>query len=156
MKKFLFALATLLLSPLVQAEVAGVYLSSADPALIVTVHHNGNSLLVLHHAPTLYGATLDMGNGQSVTPLAGNALTYLLGQLSADGQSATVIGTGAGGLCAATYQLKFSDAGLRMSLQALQATAISAQFGVDCPALATQQKADEQSVGGAPLLVKIF
>lgn len=134
MKKFLFALVALLLSPLALAEVAGVYLSSTDPALIVTVHHNGNSLLVLHHAPLASGASLDIGNGQIVTPLTGNTLTYLLGQLSADGQSATAIGTGAGGLCAATYQLKFADAGLRMSLQALQATAMSGQLGMDCPA----------------------
>lgn len=82
-------------------------------------------------------------------------MTYQIGQLTADGQSATVVGSGAAGACSAIYQLQFSDAGLRLSLRSMQNPS-SIVTVIDCPALATKLKEDQQAAGGAKVLIKIF
>lgn len=158
MNKLLFALAVWAFSPMALAEVAGIYISANDPSLIVTVHQNGNTLVLLQHTPVMtYGEIgVDVGDGQYAQTAAIYSLTYLIGQLSADGKNSTAMGTAAAGACSATYSLQFSDAGLRMNLQGMYQAFTGVQQGIDCIALSTKLKENQQSAGGAPLLVRVF
>ncbi len=155
MQQFLAGLAVILCSPLALAEVAGIYMATDDPAQLVSVTRNGNSVLLVHQqaAPEVGGVAVS--DDQYAASVMVYAMTYQIGQLSADGQSATVIGTGAAGACRASYQLQFSDAGLRRTLLSMQTPANSV-YGVDCTALAGKWIAAQKTAGGAPLLTKVF
>lgn len=157
MSKLLLALVVGVFSPMVWAEVAGIYVSPNDPSSIVTVHQNGNTLVVLQHTlmtPVYQG--VDVGDGQQMLPVAPYSLTYLIGQLSADGKNSTALGSAAAGACSASYGLQFSEAGLRMNLQGIYQAAAGTQQGIDCAVLSTKLKEDQQAAGGAPLMVRIF
>lgn len=155
MKKVLAGLAVAFCAQLAQAEVAGVYVANNDLARVYTVTRNGNSILLLQHqADPAYSST-NVEDGQMVSPANMYTMTYQLGQLTADGQAATVVGTGAAGACLATYKLQFADAGLRLTLLSMQGGQ-SAVTPIDCAGLATKLKADQQAAGGSTALTKIF
>ncbi len=157
MNKLMFALAVGMSSTLAGAEVAGIYVLPSDLSTLVTVHQNGNTLMVLQHTPmTQVYQGVDVGDGQQVTPVAPYSLTYLIGQLSADGKGSTALGSAAAGACSASYDLQFSATGLRMNLQGLYQTSAGTQQGIDCAALSTKLKEDQQATGGSPLMVRVF
>lgn len=155
MKRAIAGLAVVFFAQLAQAEVAGIYVAADDPGRIYTVSRNGNSILLLQHRAEPAYASTNFEDGQAAYPVSMYTMTYQLGQLTADGQSATVVGSGAAGVCSATYKLQFSDAGLRLSLLGMQ-NPLGAAVAIDCPALATRQKADQQAAGGGTALIKIF
>ncbi|MBS4099289.1 MAG: hypothetical protein KGZ83_20960 [Sulfuricella sp.] len=154
MKKLLVATLVVLSTQVACADVGGIYLSPDDPALVVTVHQNGNTLVVLQHNPVAAYSTIDLGDGQAAVPTLLNSLSYYVGQLSADAKSSTVIGLAAAGTCGGVYQIQFSANALSMSLKGLQQTTAGTNQGIDCATLSTKLKSAEQ--GGAPTLVRIF
>lgn len=155
MKKVLTGLALAFCAQWAQAEVTGVYVAGDEPANVYTVSRNGNSILLLQHLVDPVSSSAHFEDGQGTSPVNMYTMTYQIGQLTADGQSATVVGSGAAGACSAIYQLQFSDAGLRLILRSMQNPS-SIVTVIDCPALATKLKADQQAAGGAKVLIKIF
>lgn len=155
MYKLFGALVLCVLSPAVQAQVGGIYVSAADPSQFVTVHQNGNTLVVVQNTPAPAGGGVELGNGQYVNATL-YALTYSVGQLAADGKSSALIGTAAGGACATSYAALFSDVGLRMTLQGVYQNAAGSMQGIDCAALSSKLIEDQRNAGGAALLTRIF
>lgn len=155
MNKLFGVLVWCMLSSAVQAQVGGIYVSAADPSQFVTVHQNGNTLVVLQNIPASTGGGVELGNGQYVNATL-YALTYSVGQLAADGKTSALIGTAAAGACSASYAAQFSDLGLRMTLQGVYQNSAGSMQGIDCAALSTKLIEDQKNAGGVPLLTRIF